>query len=163
MRRSSAYKAPKSKSRLASKKKHTREVDADYIAAVRALEGTVPGRVTRKYRRRNEERARSRQAELRRGERMQNGDKWGNTWYRRHRFLENMIERSERDLRVKRMKLGLLSAGSLASDSIGDVRSARWTWAAMRLAYVVGTYRLETYMRSSRAGQAGTHSSTPTT
>lgn len=163
MRRSSAYKAPRSHLKARAKAKHTAETSADYIAAVRALEGAVPGRVTRSYRRRNEERAKVRQAELRRGERMQNGDKWGNTWYRRHRFLENMIERSERGLRVKRMKLGMLSAGSLASDNIGDVRSARWPWVAKRLAYVVGTYRLETYMRSSPAGQAGMQSSTPTT
>lgn len=152
MRRSSAAKQPSSGFRKKPKKKHIQEVSSEYLKLVASLEEHVPKQSVRRYKERNEERARYRVAELRRGERLQNGDKWGNTWYRRHRFLENLVERSERDIRTKRMLLGWNYDGRYTQDSLADVTSVRWRSAAASTARFVEDYRMETYMRSSRAG-----------
>ena len=149
-RRRKPNKAPKKR----ALKKHEAEVSEHYLSVVAGLEKAIPvdTRQAKKYRERNEERARNRSRELRRGERMQNGDKWGNTWYRRHRFLENIIERSERDIRQKRMLLGWRHVGGLRLDNLAAVRSAMWPSVAMWTSYLVGSYRLENFMRSSPAG-----------
>lgn len=165
MRRSSAHRDPRSKSKREPRKTHKAEVSDSYLKAVASIEESIPKetRHMARYRERNEERARYRAAELRRGERLQNGDKWGNTWYRRHRYLENIIERHERDIRRKRMMLGWNYEGSYTLDNLADVSSAIWPSAAALAAYLVGTYRMATYMRLSPAGSEGKPSSTPTT
>lgn len=139
------------------KKTHEKEVSAEYLASIRALEESIPAkdkplRRDQRYYNKQAAKAKGREQHLRAGLRAQNGDIWGNTPYQRRRFLESKIEVSERATRASRMLVGKRSFGSLHIVRLADVRSAGWPAAAKWVAAWVGNQRQVTAMRSSPVG-----------
>lgn len=135
----------------------------EYLAAARALEEGIPADALAKrrdlrYLRKKEAKAKGRERHLLEGLRKNaknpTGNVWGNTPYQRRRFLESKIEVSERLVRAKRMLRGRRQFGQPRLASLAGVRSAEWPCVAAWVAYLIGTYRLDTLMKSSPAGEA---------
>jgi len=135
------------------KDRHAQEVDDKFKAATRAIEEGLPDRPALRQRRIQEARQYQREKNLLRGVRANNGDKWGNTWLRRKRFLEGKIERSERKARVARIWNGRQPLGLSWYERLGAVRSAEWPFALRFLAHRMSLPERVIFTKSSPAGK----------
>ena len=136
-------------------KKWLAEVDDEYLRKTR--EGTPQQRIDHRkalaQARRRTAKLESRYRHIRRGVLADNGDKWGNSWLLRKRFLEGKIEVSERAVRAKRMLNGQPRLTRWSPELLAAVRSVGWPSALRYLAARMKGELPVTSMKSSPAGK----------
>lgn len=131
------------------------EVTPEYLEASRQLSWGDRREFRRRQRQSAEwaRRSKVRTAELRRGARVGNGDKWGNSWLKRRRFLENKIEQSERKVRAWRMLHGATLYNAPWGEQLAAVRCVTWRYALRYLAQAMLRGWRDTYTKLPRVGE----------